>query len=135
MLFCEQQENLTQFVINNGRIQLRRVINLYGFRTRKGLYSIRNALSYVLIEVDPNESQQSFSNDCCVLKLNFRVPTVSVIQEIIEAKSLIATSFYKNYDIALLETITPEGYVTIVKIYFLNQWFTFNYTNFEQIIA
>ena len=59
-----------------------------------------------------------------------------MIQEIIQARTLLATSFYKNYDIALLETQTPSGeYQTIVKIYFLNQWFIFNYTKYDEVIA
>lgn len=48
----------------------------------------------------------------------------------------MATSFYKNYDIALLEAqATPGEYQTIVKIYFLNQWFIFNYTKYDEVIA
>lgn len=59
-----------------------------------------------------------------------------MIQEIIKARTLLATSFYKNYDIALLETQTESGeYQTIVNIYFLNQWIIFNYTNYHEVIA
>lgn len=105
VLYCQGSANLYQFVIINNQINFKRILPLYGFKTRNGLESIRNALIYILIQVEIDTStQQTYINisECCVLKLDFRLFTASVIQEIIQARTLVATSFYKNYDIALL---------------------------------
>lgn len=72
--------------------------------------------------------------NCCVLRLDPCVFTVSVIIEIVSAYSIIAVTNYRNIDIALFRASSAPDSQFIIKAYFPNPWITLNQTNHSAIV-
>lgn len=129
ILFCEQGTNLTQYTIILNRIVFQRVIPLYGFKTRSGELSIQSTQTNIFLSVDSIYNIYPVVKGCCVLRLNPVDDTSSVIVQIINASSIVATDSFNQFDFVLLNVLTPEGEKSLVRVYIPQKWIAFNLTN------
>lgn len=118
-----------QYKVRKNQLVFQRTIPLYGFVARDDS-NVLVGLNYIFVEVQVNNSPDQNStinidprkNNCCVLRIDPIVDTVSVIKEVIFANSILQVYNYAGVDVAYYQGSNVTEDDSFLKVYLDATW-------------